>query len=83
MPKQTIDPEKELDSRQYLPRKGTETFQASKTSVLNLLDSRQYLPRKGTETLPFGYYKVVFFSDRYSRQYLPRKGTETLHSANG
>ena len=37
-------------SRQYLPRKGTETLLPLKVWVQHLQDSRQYLPRKGTET---------------------------------
>ena len=44
-----------LHSRQYLPRKGTETFLGILTSesLVSLFcsDSRQYLPRKGTETV--------------------------------
>ena len=43
-----------LNSRQYLPRKGTETKCAhSKFNVSPELreNSRQYLPRKGTETI--------------------------------
>ena len=40
-----------LHSRQYLPRKGTETSTLSSLDTNRRLeDSRQYLPRKGTET---------------------------------
>ena len=38
------------NSRQYLPRKGTETENSLIFRVPHLDDSRQYLPRKGTET---------------------------------
>ena len=63
-------------SRQYLPRKGTETFFAVLASISLVNDSRQYLPRKGTETL--GSTTEVITSNTDSRQYLPRKGTETV-----
>ena len=66
------------DSRQYLPRKGTET--PTLTPLLwdsTTIDSRQYLPRKGTETLVASEILICFY---HSRQYLPRKGTETLVS---
>ena len=62
-------------SRQYLPRKGTETLGAETTPFLLSLYSRQYLPRKGTETTQLGCEDGD--SAINSRQYLPRKGTET------
>ena len=41
-----------MDSRQYLPRKGTETDRANSSPLsAAFINSRQYLPRKGTETL--------------------------------
>ena len=40
-----------INSRQYLPRKGTETLlQSFQIQLDQPLHSRQYLPRKGTET---------------------------------
>ena len=63
-------------SRQYLPRKGTETeYRKCISDHRNFQDSRQYLPRKGTETDICFAINTRFLS--YSRQYLPRKGTET------
>ena len=39
------------NSRQYLPRKGTETHSHNDATLVDDdIDSRQYLPRKGTET---------------------------------
>ena len=40
----------ENHSRQYLPRKGTETLECRLLECRLLHYSRQYLPRKGTET---------------------------------
>ena len=53
------------NSRQYLPRKGTETHSHNDATLVDDdIDSRQYLPRKGTETgtpeLNFGGDKVEF-----------------------
>ena len=41
---------KVFNSRQYLPRKGTETHVQACQLDLFWQNSRQYLPRKGTET---------------------------------
>ena len=68
-------------SRQYLPRKGTETTRVWSFIVLPLTNSRQYLPRKGTETLSWDA-KANWYSLSDSRQYLPRKGTETMNLWN-
>ena len=65
------------NSRQYLPRKGTETrkYPLSPWKELKIY-SRQYLPRKGTETRAMSSIAGLL-QRQNSRQYLPRKGTET------
>ena len=67
-----------LDSRQYLPRKGTETLSdgAVIPNAPNIPDN--IYPARGRK--PYQLKLIIKSSLCHSRQYLPRKGTETKHA---
>ena len=66
----------EIHSRQYLPRKGTETFVVKvKQNIVVTVFPTIFTPQgDGNKVYP---YHPNTMSHKDSRQYLPRKGTET------
>ena len=61
-------------SRQYLPRKGTETMSPAISIAVSILIPDNIYPARGRKQANYNIDNFYWFD---SRQYLPRKGTET------